>query len=86
MSEEFIILYMLDRIGEGAAADATDGGEMKTEPILQEQLNPDDILIFEDKPFKYSATLPIDPPNGTARRDVLVCTVDYDATYLETAS
>lgn len=91
-NEEFIILYVLDRIGEGAEtyfyapADVTDGGEIKADPVLQQQLNPGDILIFEDKLFKHGATPLIDPPGGTARRDVLVCTVDHRATYLETAS
>ena len=87
--EEFIIIYVLDRIGEGAEtyfyapADVTDGGEIKADPVLRQQLNPGDILIFEDKLFKHGATPLIDPPGGTAQRDVLVCTVDDRATYLE---
>jgi hypothetical protein len=91
-NEEFIILYVLDRIGEGAEtylyapADVTDGGEIKADPLLRQQLNPGDILIFEDKLFKHGATPLIDPPGGIARRDVLVCTVDDRATYLGTAS
>ena len=82
-NEEFIILYVLDRIGEGAEtylyapADVTDGGEIKGEPVLRQQLNPGDIIIFEDKLFKHGATPLIDPPGGIARRDALVCTVDY---------
>jgi hypothetical protein len=91
-NEEFIIIYVLDRIGEGAEtyfyapADVTDDGEIRAEPVLRQQLNSGDILIFEDKLFKHGATPLINPPGGTARRDALVCTVDHRATYMETAS
>ena len=87
-NEEFIIIYVLDRIGEGAEtylyapADVTDDGEVKAPPVLRQQLNPGDIIIFEDKMFKHGATPLIKPAGGTARRDVLVCTVDYRDTYL----
>jgi hypothetical protein len=42
------------------------------------------LLIFEDKRFLHGATA-LEPPSGeaTARRDALVCTVDYRTTYLE---
>jgi hypothetical protein len=55
-------------------------------PLLRKQLNPGDIIIFEDKLFKHGATSLTNPPGGTAMRDVLVCTVDYWATYLGAAS
>jgi hypothetical protein len=90
--EQFIIIYVLDRVGEGAetylyaSADVTDSGEIKAPPVLRQQLNPGDILIFEDTLFKHGATPLINPPGGTARRDVLICTVDDRHTYLETAS
>ena len=90
-NEQFIILYVLDRIGDGAEtylyalADVTDEGEIKGPPVLRQQLNPGDILIFEDKLFKHGATPLINPPDEAARRDALVCTVDYRSTYLETA-
>ena len=91
-NEQFIIIYVLDRIGEGAEtyfyapADVTDDGEIKAPPILRQQLNPGDIIIFEDERFKHGATPLINPPGGTARRDALICTVDDRGTYLETAS
>ncbi len=91
-NEQFIIIYVLDRIGEGAetylyaAADVTDDGEIKAPPVLRKQLNPGDIIIFADKLFKHDATPLISPPGGTARRDALICTVDHHSTYLETAS
>ena len=91
-NEEFIIIYLLDQIGEGAEsylyvpADVTDDGEIKAPPVLRRQLNPGDILIFEDKLFKHGTTPLINPPGGTARRDALACTVDYHGTYLAMAN
>jgi hypothetical protein len=89
--EEFVILYVLDRIGDGAetslydAADVAEDGEVVSEPVLTQQLNPGDIFIFDDKAFLHDTTPLISPPGGSARRDVLVCTVDYRSTYLEPA-
>jgi hypothetical protein len=86
--EEFILLYVVSRIGGGAQtylydpAAVPDGGDPIAEPILQQQLNPGQIIIFEDKLFKHGAT-PLDPPPGQAAcRDAVVCTVDYPGTYL----
>lgn len=86
-NEEFIILYVLDRMGSGAESylyEVTANGEAAPTPVLEQQLNPGQILIFEDKRFLHGAT-PLEPPPGevTARRDALVCTVDYRTTYLE---
>lgn len=91
-NEEFILLYVLDRVGDGAESylyrpeDVTEDGRPIAEPILWQQLNPGDILIFEDKRFKHGATPLVNPVGGQAQRDVLVCTVDYPGTYLETTS
>jgi hypothetical protein len=86
--EEYIMLYVLDRIGDGAEShlyhpgDVTTDGQTTADPMLRHQLNPGEIFIFEDKFFKHGAT-PLEPlPDGRARRDVLVCTVDYRETYL----
>jgi hypothetical protein len=85
--EEFIILYVLDRIGGGAESylyEVTANGGVAPIPVLEQQLNPGQILIFEDERFLHGAT-PLEPPPGetTARRDALVCTVDHRGTYLE---
>jgi hypothetical protein len=86
--EQFIMLYVLDRIGDGAESylydpdDVTDAGQPTADPIRRHQLNPGQILIFEDRFFKHGATPLVPPPGGKARRDVLVCTVDYPETYL----
>lgn len=87
--EEFIVLYVLDRVGDGAESylylpwDVNEMGQALAEPVFQRQLNPGDILMFEDKRFKHGATPLECPAEGQARRDVLVCTVDYESTYLE---
>jgi hypothetical protein len=86
--EEFIILYVLDREGDGAEsylyelsereADVAEVGDL----VLRKQLNPGDLMIFEDSRFKHGATPLVPSPGGRAKRDVLVCTVDYPSTYL----
>ena len=91
-NEQFIIIYVLDRIGEGAEtylyarADVTENGEIKGQPALRQQLNPGGIIIFEDALFKHGATPLVSPGGRTTKRDALICTVDYRGTYLETAS
>lgn len=51
--------------------------------VLDHQLNPGELLIFEDRLFEHGAT-PLEPPSsGKAMRDVIVFTVDYPETYLE---
>ena len=87
-NEEFIILYVLDRQGEGAESylykpeAVTVEGKPVGEPVLQYQLNPGDILIFNDARFMHGATPLQALPDGTSMRDVLVCTFDYPGTYL----
>jgi hypothetical protein len=83
--EELIILYVLDRRGEGAETylyDLPCEGESVGSPVLRRQLNPGEIIIFDDASFLHGAT-PLEAlPDGTAMRDVLVCTVDSLNTYL----
>jgi hypothetical protein len=83
--EELIILYVLDRKGEGAEThlyDLPSEGESVGGLVLRRQLNPGDIIIFDDARFIHGAT-PLEPlPDGTAMREVLVCTVDSLDTYL----
>jgi 2OG-Fe dioxygenase len=87
-NEEFIVIYVIDRIGDGAetrlyrAGDVTDGGQVTGAAVLKQQLNPGDIIIFDDKRYKHDASPLVNPPGGSARRDALVCTVDYRSTYL----
>lgn len=91
-NEEFIILYVVDRVGDGAETylyrpgDVAEDGQPISQPVLRRQLNPGDIIIFEDKRFKHGATPLVKTDGGQARRDALVCTVDYTSTYLEAVS
>ena len=86
--EEFIILYVLDREGDGAESylyeydEQEMGAEEVGKQVLRKQLNPGDLMIFEDSRFKHGATQLVPPPGGRATRDVLVCTVDLPTTYL----
>jgi hypothetical protein len=86
--EEFTILYVLDRIGEGAESylylpdDVRLAGQSDTEPVLKQQLNPGQMLIFDDRLFLHWTTPLVPPPSGRAKRDTLVCTIDYRSTYL----
>jgi hypothetical protein len=86
--EEYIILYVINRIGDGAESylykpsDVSAEGKPIGEPILTRQLNPGDILIFEDKRFKHGATDLEPTADGIAMRDALVCTVDDHDSYL----
>jgi hypothetical protein len=86
--EQFVMLYVLDRIGGGAesylynAGDVTDDGLVSAGPVFKHQLSPGEILIFQDDLFKHGASPLEASPGGTARRDVLVCTVDDSRTYL----
>lgn len=87
-NEEFVIIYVIDRVGEGAEThlyhpqDVTDDGKVTGPAALKHQLDPGDLIMFEDGRYKHDASPLIDPPGGNARRDALVCTVDYRSTYL----
>lgn len=78
--EELIILYVLGRKGEGAETylyDLPAEGEPIGDPVLKRQLNPGDIIIFDDARFMHGATPLKALPDGISMRDVLVCTVDH---------
>lgn len=87
-NEQFVIIYVLDRVGDGAETYLYEPGDVNAEgkptddPVLEHQLNPGDMIIFDDRRFKHGATPLKASPGGTARRDVLVCTVDNRETYL----
>lgn len=87
--EQFILLYVLDRHGEGAESylyeEEPEPGQ-PAKPVLYRQLNPGELMIFEDRRFLHGAEPIIAPANGNPRRDVLVCTIDYATSYLERAA
>ena len=73
--EEFIITYVVDRVGEGAETHLYD--PETGEVVFRVQLDPGDLLIFEDKRFLHNVTRLEPWPGSPAHRDALVCTVDY---------
>jgi hypothetical protein len=90
--ERYCVFYVINRVGGGAetylyrAGDVTEEGEPTAEPVLRHQLNPGQIIIFEDRLFTHGAT-PLEPlPDGTAVRDAMICTVDHPETYLGVAA
>ena len=88
-NEEFIFVYVLDRVGDGAETylykpdSVLEDGSLLDGPLFKHQLQPGELIVFDDKRFKHGATPLVDPPGGRARRDALVCTVDYETTYLK---
>lgn len=86
---EFILVYVLDRVGDGAETYlyepdcVLDDGSLLDGPLFKHQLQPGELILFDDKRFKHGATPLVDPPGGRARRDALVCTVDHKTTYLK---
>lgn len=88
--EQFVITYVLDRVGGGAETslyergDVTDDGTVPADakPVLRHQLNPGEVIIFDDERFRHGATPLEAPADDSTRRDALVCTIDYHETYL----
>lgn len=79
--EEFILIYVLDKCGSGAETTLYRQGDEAI--VFKDVLEPGDLIIFRDRDFLHTAS-PITPPFAgiqSARRDVLVCTVDYPSTY-----
>lgn len=79
--EEFILIYVLDKCGSGA--ETTLYSQADESIVFKDVLEPGELIIFRDRDFLHTAS-PITPPASSregARRDVLVCTVDYPSTY-----
>lgn len=81
-NEEFIIIYVLGKIGGGAKSYlySSDNPEKR---IFFRTVRPGEILIFRDRDFLHGATPLVPRANQSAQRDAMVCTVDYSSTYLE---
>lgn len=78
--EQFIVVYVLDKIGTGAETSLHDVHDVH-KVAERTTLRPGEFVIFDDTRFKHSASRLIAPPGGQARRDVLVCTVNFADTY-----
>jgi hypothetical protein len=75
--EEFVVVYVVDKKGEGAETTLHSVGD-PDEIVHRVTLAPGDLLIFRDETLLHSVT----PLIGTeAQRDALVCTVNYRDTY-----
>jgi hypothetical protein len=82
--EDFVFIYVLDRVGDGAKTHlyAVDGAA----PDFERQLQPGELIVFDDARYMHYAT-PLEPDvDGHAMRDAIVCTVDYETTYLSPGS
>jgi 2OG-Fe dioxygenase len=77
--EEYIVVYVVDKIGGGARTQLY--GLDRDEVLVEDELGPGDLIIVRDDAFRHNAT-PLTPPREVpARRDALVCTVNYPHTY-----
>jgi hypothetical protein len=83
--EEYIIIYVLDKVGTGAESYlySSDNPEKL---LFSSTLQPGEGLIFKDQSFLHGATALVAPEAAHAQRDALVCTVDYLDTYLSETS
>ena len=77
--EEYIIVYVVDKIGGGARTQLC--GLDHDEILVEDELHPGDLIVVRDDRFRHNATPLTPPPDGPARRDALVCTVNYPHTY-----
>ncbi len=78
--EEFVFVYVVDRDGTGAETSLF-RPEAPDTAVHTQRLEPGQLIVFEDARFLHTASPLVDPPGGRARRDALVCTVDYPQTY-----
>jgi hypothetical protein len=78
--EEFVVIYVVDKVGGGAESTLHRFND-PDDVVLRTTLEPGDLLIFRDQAFLHSAS-PLETTGTTpARRDAVVCTVDYHTTY-----
>jgi hypothetical protein len=90
--EEFVFIYVLNRVGDGAEThlydldSVTADGAPKAQPIFRQQLQPGDLIVFDDERYLHDASPLVPPEGGQAVRDALVCTVDLETTYLKLES
>jgi hypothetical protein len=78
--EEFVFVYVVDRDGDGAETTLFRPEDPGT-AVHTQRLEPGQLIVFEDARFLHTASPLVAPAGGRARRDALVCTVDYPQTY-----
>jgi len=78
--EEFCLVYVVDKIGDGAQTRLHDTDEAQTVK-LRHTLEPGEMLIFRDAQYLHDVT-PLEADGSThCHRDAIVCTVNYRDTY-----
>ncbi|MBO0880299.1 MAG: 2OG-Fe dioxygenase family protein [Mycobacterium sp.] len=82
--EEFTFIYVLNRVGDGATTHLYD---IDADTIdFEQQLQPGELIVIDDERYLHDAS-PLEPDaDGRAMRDALVCTVDYETSYLRPGS
>jgi hypothetical protein len=78
--ENMCVVYVLDKVGTGARTQLFDA-DKREPPVLEVELRPGDILIFDDERFLHYVSPLVADGSGDSRRDALVCTIDYPDTY-----
>jgi hypothetical protein len=82
--EEFIFIYVLNRVGDGAQTHLQDANTATID--FEQQLQPGELIVFDDERYLHHASSLASDADGHAMRDALVCTVDYETTYLSRRS
>jgi hypothetical protein len=80
--EEFIIIYVVDKVGRGGMSYLYQASDPEKR-AFSKTLSPGELIVFKDDLFLHGATPLTAGGAGSARRDALVCTVDYPKTYLD---
>lgn len=77
--EEYIIVYVVDKIGSGAR---TQLFELDTDnDAYNGELRPGELIIFRDNIFRHSTTPLVRSGDQVPQRDAMVCTINYPDTY-----
>jgi hypothetical protein len=77
--EEYIVIYVVDKIGGGARTQLFALGDETV--VFEQELRPGELIIFRDDRFRHSATPLLGAESGSTQRDAMVCTVNYPDTY-----
>lgn len=80
--EPLVFIYVLGKTGSGAETWLSTVEDPAPDQYTHKSaLQPGDLLVFDDNKFFHSVTPLVDPPDGRAQRDALVCTVNRPDTY-----
>jgi 2OG-Fe dioxygenase len=77
--EPFVVVHVLRKVGSGARTELYDAAE-PARLVESLCLGEGDTLLLDDRRFFHHVT-PLEPVDGHAVRDALVCTIDHPETY-----